>query len=407
MKRKALFVGVNEYDSIPSLKCCLQDASALNGEFLSLGFDTLFLDNPDESEFKKSFKVFIRDLGKGDSFVFYFAGHGFTRKASGEQVFALKDSCLEDIELNQGGIAFNYIESMTNSRHGEYNRAFIIDACRSNLQVAVRGADAATRDMMPAIESLNLGNASRRSEPSASCCVFRSCRTGECAQEIFTKRHGLFTLSIIDVLKSARASGMKVTLGSDLHKDVCRKMDEMRALYKLPYKQSAEFRIDGADEMVILAGCAGAVRVPDQAAPAAPRAAVETPDKHPAACNVGDDDLADGIMLPIKVVDDYKCMLGRCGMSDIVMKMNDLGEDVRVKGERTGWRITDATAFKKLVASVPLVSIDEMRAKRAADRHGEIVAWFRNHRIDREFDSGTRAILEMIHDSITNTSEED
>lgn len=117
--------------------------------------------------------------------------------------------------------------------------------------------------------------------------------------------------------------------------------------------------------------------------------------------------LSDNIILPIKVIDDYQCMLGRCGKSDIVRKMKTLGKDVKRKGERTGWRISNTSAFIELIASVPVISVDEMRTKRAADRHGEIIAWFRNHQIDKEFDSATKAILERIHDSITNTSEED
>lgn len=117
--------------------------------------------------------------------------------------------------------------------------------------------------------------------------------------------------------------------------------------------------------------------------------------------------LSDNIILPIKVIDDYQCLLGRCGKSDIVRKMKTLGKDVKHKGERTGWRISNTSAFIELIASVPVIAVDEMRTNRAADRHGEIMAWFRNHRIDKEFDSATKAILERIHDSITNTSEED
>ncbi len=117
--------------------------------------------------------------------------------------------------------------------------------------------------------------------------------------------------------------------------------------------------------------------------------------------------LTDNIILPVKVIDDYQCMLGRCGKSDIVRRMKTLGKDVKHKGERTGWLISNTSAFIELIASVPVISVDEMRTKRAADRHGEIIAWFKNHRIDKEFDSATRAILQRIHDSITNTSEED
>ena len=154
MKRKALFVGVNDYEQITKLRCCLQDASALYGLFTGIGFETLLLDNPEEGEFKKEFSSFTKDLGTGDSFVFYFAGHGFTRKSSGEQVFAFKDSCIEDIELNQGGITFNYIESKTCRAGHEYDRVFILDACRSDLQVAVRGTDvgARYRDLTPSID---------------------------------------------------------------------------------------------------------------------------------------------------------------------------------------------------------------------------------------------------------------
>ena len=253
MKRKALFVGVNDYDAIPKLKCCLQDASALNGLFTGLGFDTLLLDNPEESEFKKEFTRFTRELTRGDSFVFYFAGHGFTRKTSSDQILAFKDSSFDDIELGQGGIAFNYIERKTNRRDHEYDRAFILDACRSDLRESVRGFTAEIRDLAPSIESLMPG----KREGGVSCCVLRSCKQGECAQEIISERHGLFTLSIIDVVREAREKRTRITLGGDFHKSVCRKMAEMRKRYNLPYEQCAEFRTDGITEMVILDGVSG------------------------------------------------------------------------------------------------------------------------------------------------------
>ena len=125
--KKALFVGINQYKDrqIANLNCCIQDASALFGLFRTYGFDARLLIDPGEARVKNEVSSMADNLKPGDSFFFYFAGHGFTRKAHGDQVLAFSDSLLDDFELDESGVSFNYLNAKT-SKPG-VSRAFILD----------------------------------------------------------------------------------------------------------------------------------------------------------------------------------------------------------------------------------------------------------------------------------------
>ena len=78
--KKALFVGINQYKDrqIANLNCCIQDASALFGLFRTYGFDARLLIDPGEARVKNEVSSMADNLKPGDSFFFYFAGHGCT-----------------------------------------------------------------------------------------------------------------------------------------------------------------------------------------------------------------------------------------------------------------------------------------------------------------------------------------
>lgn len=112
------------------------------------------------------------------------------------------------------------------------------------------------------------------------------------------------------------------------------------------------------------------------------------------------------VVLPVKVMDAYRCILARCGLADVLQSMGTLAKDTRRGGKRMGWSILDVDAFIDLVSEVSAVSLGDLKARGVEDRRAEIVAWFENHG-DGKFDSATLAALDAIRDSIVDFSEED
>lgn len=119
--------------------------------------------------------------------------------------------------------------------------------------------------------------------------------------------------------------------------------------------------------------------------------------------------LPDGVVLHVKVMDAYRCLLGKCGKGDILLRMKPLLNVERKRNERIGWRISDTAAFADAISEITVSSLggkDSIKKKGAEDRREEILAYFENHHRN-EFDSATRAALYAIYRSIADSSEEE
>lgn len=119
--------------------------------------------------------------------------------------------------------------------------------------------------------------------------------------------------------------------------------------------------------------------------------------------------LPNGVVLPVKVMDAYRYLLGKCGKADVLSRMKPLLNVERKRNERIGWRISDTVAFVEVISEITVSSlggIDDMKHMGAEDRRGEILAYFGNHH-QNEFDSATRTALHAIYRSIADTSEEE
>lgn len=119
--------------------------------------------------------------------------------------------------------------------------------------------------------------------------------------------------------------------------------------------------------------------------------------------------LPDGVVLPVKVMDAYRCLLGRCGKKDVLRRMKPLLDVEMKRNRRIGWRISDTAAFMEVISEITVGSlggIDFMKRMGAEDRRVEILAYFGTHQ-KNEFDSATRTALHAIHRSIVDSSEEE
>ena len=146
MKRKALFVGVNNYQDpqIRNLSCSVRDAISMHDIFEELGYETDLLENPGKGDVFQAVKKMTDDMTAGDQFLFYFAGHGFTD--SGQHLLFCADDVYAHLRFHRAGIPFDLIELET--RKGGFGRAFLLDACQSDFLTGTRGEDTTTRDLV-------------------------------------------------------------------------------------------------------------------------------------------------------------------------------------------------------------------------------------------------------------------
>lgn len=275
MKRRALFVGVNTYDDpqIRDLQYAVADASLMNGFFAGLGYETSLLDNPKRGELRDEVERMVQDLGAGDLFMFYFAGHGFTQ--NGQHLLFCRDDKERFIRSGESGFKYDFLKELTATG---CQRAFVLDACRSDFLASMRGASAQGRDLCP------IGECVWNVATENSLAVMRSCGAYQCAQELPSKRQGLFTYALLKVLKSAKDCSRRVALTDDLLKAVAQEMQATASRELVSASQQPEFARTGIADIVLFDG-AGALPPP----------AVPPPERRPDSAE-GETAAADGAL---------------------------------------------------------------------------------------------------------------
>ena len=243
MKHKALFIGVNNYEDaqIRDLNYSLSDAHALKTLFELFGYQTDILENPAKSDVFSAVKKMTRDLSAGDLFFFYFAGHGWTT-TSGKHLLFCSDDMYEDLRDDDAGISFDKLKRKTSSN---YNRAFVLDTCRSDFLTGTRGGDTTTRDLRP------IGELVRDVSVRGSLAVLRSCSQYEHALEIESRKHGLFTLAMMDVLRQSHANGTELLFGESRCDAVTQKMAAIACAEGIVVAQTPEFAKSGVTQVLI------------------------------------------------------------------------------------------------------------------------------------------------------------
>jgi hypothetical protein len=149
--KKALVVGVNDYESWTDLKNAGNDARDVAAELKTLGFSVTSLQDPTNAELNQAMNTWADSLGKDDTGLFYFAGHGFqirSEDARGAQELVgnylvprdMPDSSALHI-TKVGKHALSLEDARTRLRFSSPKALiFILDACRNNPWVADRAA---------------------------------------------------------------------------------------------------------------------------------------------------------------------------------------------------------------------------------------------------------------------------
>ena len=244
MKKKALFVGVNDYkdDEIRNLHYALDDARSLHDIFEELGYKTAFLKNPGQGEILSQVRKMTEGLSVGDQFVFYFSGHGFTD--DGQHLLFCVDDVYANLRYKRAGMPFELLEEET--RKCGCDRVFMLDACRSDFLTGTRGADTTTKDLCPILHMVP-----KAADATGAFYVLRSCSRYEHAFEIDKKQHGLFTLAMMEVIRESKNAGSQLLFNDMLRETVEERMSQIARNVGLSVVQTPESEVRGRAQILI------------------------------------------------------------------------------------------------------------------------------------------------------------
>ena len=237
MKRRALFVGVDEYDDpqIRNLRFSRIDAHSLNDLFADVGYDVKYLPNPTKAEVLAAVRERTAGLAAGDAFIFYFAGHGFTH--GGHDLLFCRDDVYEDLRFDDAGLKFEKLRQRTESNGAAYDRVFILDVCRSDFLAGTRGAATYACDLAPAKELI------KDAPKTGSLAVLRSCSPKQYAQGIESRQHGLFAYALLNemLLTRWKGDGTRLAFDEAFRNMIAEKMVAIAREEHLAVTQSPDF----------------------------------------------------------------------------------------------------------------------------------------------------------------------
>lgn len=190
--RKALIIGVNDYDNINPLSWCENDAVGME-QALSRNADgspnfsvqLLTTNNPKGVRGVQT-KQMIKSLFLGDADValFYFAGHGAFNEDMSEGILCLQDYHHND---DNGFIRISDILNYANNSNIK-NKIIILDSCNSGA-----AAEDRTRNNNVSV----IGN---------GVIILTACTKTEYSTESLVDEHGLFTALLLEGLNGASSN---------------------------------------------------------------------------------------------------------------------------------------------------------------------------------------------------------
>jgi hypothetical protein len=132
MMRKALVVGIDHYEAIPSLTGCVNDAHSVKAMLdrhadgsVNFAVRPMVASGPQDYINRTGLKEAIRELFSGDEEVclLYFAGHGYLEATGGYL-------CASDCKTGDDGVPLGEIMTLANQSRAQ-NKIIVLDSCHS------------------------------------------------------------------------------------------------------------------------------------------------------------------------------------------------------------------------------------------------------------------------------------
>lgn len=230
-----LAVGINHYEdqAYPNLSCCEEDADELLGLFkrgLKVGERARKLVGavrPDNV--MDEINRIGKEIRHGDTFVFFFAGHGHQDPNHEDQflVFPKTNAKLVKNGLTEGMLSLSALCLLTDHWVG-VTRAFILDACRTLLPKGKRGAAPAVFNNeagLAYVVSRSPGysdhpGSGENSSQFQSVIILNATRNGQEATELDNLKRGVLSLALERSLETSLESGNPVWLDHTLLSDI-------------------------------------------------------------------------------------------------------------------------------------------------------------------------------------------
>lgn len=241
MRTFFLSVGINRYKdrAYPELSCCENDANELQALFkrsLKLGDRARKLVGAvDVTSVYDEIHRIGGEIRNGDTFVFFFAGHGYEDPDHKDQ-FMLFPNALAKLVIertSEGMLRLSALRTLTDDWAG-VTRIFILDACRHRLPKGHRGANpqvfgnqdglAYVVSRSPGFGPLLDGSENSPSNDHLQPIVLNAARNGQGAREIQDLGRGALSLALERSLEAGIQSGKPVWLDETMLADIEQQM---------------------------------------------------------------------------------------------------------------------------------------------------------------------------------------
>lgn len=238
MKRRAVIVGNDIYfcDAIKNLRFAVDDAYKIKSFLETLDSPEPFevidvLRERAAHEVMQHVKKVIRDLTKGDLFVFYFSGHGVFTPFAHQHLLLCPEAQRDVLEYSTtGAIPHMFLDRI--AQEADFNILFILDACRTELLTGGKGpAGQEGEYAMNGSACLRDIGAGRAQGNTAACVKLWSCNDGERAEESPEVSGGVFTHALISVMQSQRRSSREIVVDESLMGKVIQRMNSYKSTY--------------------------------------------------------------------------------------------------------------------------------------------------------------------------------
>lgn len=185
MKKLALCIGNDQYEILPPLSCCIADATAVEQQLKTLGFDTVLETNLGREAMADAILGFAERIDRYDAVLLYYAGHGF--QADGDNILAPIDLNISAKPAAVRMSAFPLSELMNQlNKYPEQTKIVVLDACRETL-----GYRGSFQYFAPV------------SAPQGSIIAFAT-SPGQSSKENLTNGHGKYTEALLQYMSLPR-----------------------------------------------------------------------------------------------------------------------------------------------------------------------------------------------------------
>ncbi|MBK8326857.1 MAG: caspase family protein [Moraxellaceae bacterium] len=193
-QKLALIIGNSQYDgAMGALQNPVNDAQAIDGQLIKLGFKTSLVKNANKIRMLEAIDDFSNQISRGDTVVFYYAGHGASANGNNYLIPIGAESPKNDKWFDENFIDLDTkIASVLSQSQAAY-KIVVMDACRDNPVARTRSSG--TARFARADQSQN----------AKGLAFLYSASKGQQAQDGSGQRNSPFTTALVKHLANPNA----------------------------------------------------------------------------------------------------------------------------------------------------------------------------------------------------------